>query len=168
MTLCGKKIVMKKTAILTAILLATFLLASCGKEEPVVPQTDDTVTPALPEYAQLILGRWDAVLDKCYESYIEGDYDETTYASDWAVSLSLIFSDQGTLSYSANLGDYEDGWDDSYAIHGDTLVWDVKPYKILTLDEHSLVFQYEHSEQRTTAGGTVITTTVVKRYELTR
>ena len=150
------------------LLIGALLLASCGKEEPTVPQTGDTLTPAQPDYTKLILGSWDAALDKCYESYIEGDYDETTYASDWANRLTLTFSDQGTLTYSADMGGYSDTWDDCYTIHGDTLVWDVKPYHILTLDEHTLTIQYKHSEQRTTSGGTTFTTTVIKRYELTR
>lgn len=161
---------MKKHNIILALtfLFGAVLLASCGKEEPVAPQMDDTLTPALPDYSELILGSWDAVLDKCYESYIEGDYDETTYVSEWANQLTLTFSDQGALTYSADRGGYSDTWDDRYTIHGDTLVWDVKPYQILTLDSHNLIIQYKHSEQRTTSGGATFTTTVVKRYELTR
>lgn len=161
---------MKKVHILFALslLLGAIALTSCQREEPITPQEEDTTTPALPDYAELILGRWDAVLDKCYDTYIEGDYDETTHASDWATALSLTFSDQGVISYSATVGGYDDSWDDTYSVHNDTLVWDIRPYKILTLDEHSLIFQFEHSEQRTTSGGAVITATVIKHYELAR
>ena len=161
---------MKKVHILLALslLLGAIALSSCQREEPITPQAEDTTTPALTNYSELILGSWDAVLDKCYESYIEGDHDETTYVSEWANQLTLSFSDQGTLTYSADMGDYSDTWDDRYSIHSDTLVWDVKPYQILTLDEHNLIIQYKHSEQRTTSGGATFTSTVVKRYELTK
>lgn len=167
---------MKKTIYpLASILLMILLgLASCTKEPTPLPdQPADTNSnnDTIPNinYPEDILGQWNAVLNNCYESYTEGDgYNETTYASDWASSLALTFKPDGKLTYAAIVGGVEDTWDDTYSISHDTLFWDTRPYKILTLNEHQLVFQFSKDNERTTSGGDILTTNVTKHYELTR
>lgn len=155
--------------------LALFALAAtaCTKEEqPVQPTPNDTTdtTPdnPVPDYSTLIMGRWNAVLDCSYERYTEDDYNETTFVSDWATALSLTFKDDGYLTYSAIVSGFEDSWDDLYRIQSDTLVWDTKPYKILTINDNQLVMEYRITEDRTTSGGTTYTTTLTKHWEFNR
>lgn len=167
---------MKKTIYpLASILLMILLgLASCTKEPTPLPdQPADTNSnnDTIPNinYTEDILGQWNAVLNRCYEQYTENDdYDETTYVSDWASALSLNFKTDGKLTYSATVGGIEDSWDDTYRIVADTLVWDTRPYKILTLIDNQLVIEFTHEEQRTASGGTILTTTLTKHWELTR
>lgn len=154
---------------LCLLLLASALLFVACKKEPANDHPDPIVPSAsVEDYPQLVLGQWDAVLDQCYESYTEPNYEEITYANEWSSSLSLTFKDNGKVTYCANLFGTEDSWDDSYALHADTLLWDVKPYKIKRLDQNNLVIEWTISEDRTTSGGTTYTTTATKHYELVR
>lgn len=159
----------------TALFVMSLCLISCTEKEPTPGQPADTTenhdtTPDVEiNYAEQILGQWNAVLNRCYEQYTENDdYDETTYVSDWASALSLNFKTDGKLTYSAIVGGIEDSWDDTYRIVADTLVWDTRPYKILTLTDNQLVIEFTHEEQRTASGGTILTTTLTKHWELTR
>lgn len=167
---------MKKTLLTFAALITLGIsITSCTEKEPTPDQPADTTenhdtTPDVEiNYAEQILGQWNAVLNRCYEQYTENDdYDETTYVSDWASALSLNFKTDGNLTYSAIVGGIEDSWDDTYRIVADTLVWDTRPYKILTLTDNQLVIEFTHEEQRTASGGTILTTTLTKHWELTR
>ena len=167
---------MKKTVLTFAALMALGLgLTSCTEKDSVQPTPIDTTdnhdtTPDVEfNYAEQILGQWNAVLDRCYEQYTENDdYNETTYVSDWASRLSLNFKNDGKLTYSATVGGIEDSWDDIYRIVADTLIWDTRPYKILTLTDNQLIIEFTHEEQRTASGGTILTTTLTKHWELSR
>lgn len=167
---------MKKTILTFAALITLGIsITSCTEKDPTPDQPTDTTenhdtTPDVEiNYAEQILGQWNAVLNRCYEQYTENDdYDETTYVSDWASALSLNFKTDGKLTYSAIVGGIEDSWDDTYRIVADTLVWDTRPYKILTLTDNQLVIEFTHEEQRTASGGTILTTTLTKHWELTR
>lgn len=167
---------MKKTILTFAALITLGIsITSCTEKDPTPDQPADTTenhdtTPDVEiNYAEQILGQWNAVLNRCYEQYTENDdYDETTYVSDWASALSLNFKTDGKLTYSAIVGGIEDSWDDTYRIVADTLVWDTRPYKILTLTDNQLVIEFTHEEQRTASGGTILTTTLTKHWELTR
>lgn len=167
---------MKKTLLTFAALITLGIsITSCTEKEPTPGQPADTTenhdtTPDVEiNYAEQILGQWNSVLNRCYEQYTENDdYDETTYVSDWASALSLNFKTDGKLTYSAIVGGIEDSWDDTYRIVADTLVWDTRPYKILTLTDNQLVIEFTHEEQRTASGGTILTTTLTKHWELTR
>lgn len=168
---------MNKTILFLSAILLTLSLASCSEKEPLPEQPIDTTSstndtlPSQPEidYAQAILGHWNAQLSQCYERYTENNtYEEITYASEWATDLSLTFKTDGLLTYSATVGGYPDSWDDAYTVQSDTLFWDAKPYKILILDSTHLVFEFSHDEQRTTSGGSTITTNVTKHWELAR
>lgn len=167
---------MKKTIYpLASILLMILLgLASCTKEPTPLPDqpadtnsNNDTI-PSI-NYPEDILGQWNAVLDNCYESYTEGDdYDETTYVSDWASALSLTFKTDGYLTYSATVSGVEDSWDDAYSITADTLIWDTRKFKILTISDSQLIFENNVEGTRTTSGGTTYTTKVIKHWEFQR
>lgn len=167
---------MKKTLLTFAALITLGIsITSCTEKDPTPSQPADTTenhdtTPDVEiNYAEQILGQWNAVLNRCYEQYTENDdYDETTYVSDWASALSLNFKTDGKLTYSAIVGGIEDSWDDTYRIVADTLIWDTRPYKILTLTDNQLIIEFTHEEQRTASGGTILTTTLTKHWELTR
>lgn len=163
---------MKKHILAIALAALAIGFTSCTEKEPLPDQpTDTTENPGTPDvnYAEAILGQWNAVLDRCYESYIENDdYDETTYASDWASALSLTFKTDGYLTYSATVSGVKDSWDDAYSITADTLIWDTRKFKILTISDSQLIFENNVEGTRTTSGGTTYTTKVIKHWEFQR
>lgn len=120
-------------------------------------------------YSELIVGTWNVLTDKSYELYTESDgYEEMTYISQWASSLTLTFTADGKLEYSAMLGEINDAWTDNYTLEGDTVVWEPRKYAIVQLDEDHFVMQSTRSDERTNAGGNTMTSSEVKRYEMER
>lgn len=159
---------MKKKLLCILLFNVCLMMTGCQKEN----QPDNPDNPSAPEetvdYATAVLGAWDVALDRSYESYQEPDYEEITYCSDWASALRLTFNPDGTLGYSATVGGIPDEWEDRYTVHGDTLVWDVKEYKILRLDEHEMVIESKVVKTRTTRGGQTYEVVTTKHYEMSR
>lgn len=152
--------------------LAVLMMAGC-KKDPVRQDGSDTENEPenvnIEDYPEAILGQWDAVLDKCYEAYTEDDgYQEITYANEWSNELALNFKTDGKVTYRAKVSGGIDEWDDTYSVKGDTLVWDVREYKINKLNSKELVIQCDIIETHTTSGGTIRETGLTKHWELKR
>ena len=154
---------------LIIIALSPMMLWSCSKENVVDPDVSDTAYDDNSScYRELILGSWDADLNRSYESYTESGETDIQYFCDWASGLNVTCEKYGRLKYSAIVFGVVDEWYDSYSVHGDTLVWDVRAYEIQKLDSNQLVVESTLSDTRTTAGGTSFVTTVTKHYEFRR
>lgn len=152
--------------------LAVMTMAGCRKDPVGIDRTEpgnEPETVSIEDYPEKILGQWNATLDKCYELYTEDDgYEEGQYANEWASSLSLTFKSDGKVAYLATVGGVEDGWDDTYSVEADTLIWDKFHYKISKMTSKELVIHYQITEQHTTSGGGIRETSVTKHWELTR
>lgn len=146
------------------IVLGLVLTTACKKD----PINNDPIHEGT-DYSEMILGTWQAVLDSCYEKYLEDDgYQELTYASEWADSLTLTFRNNDTLTYYAIVHGYPDEWNDTYSVQADTLIWDKYHYKISKLTTKELIIHYQITEQHTTSGGGIRETSVTKHWKLTR
>lgn len=159
---------MKNTFRLFLLLTLSLSLFSCQKEpESHTPDNNSAITVA--DYPQAILGAWSAVVENSYELYTESDgYQEMTYVSQWATELTLTFDEEGLLHYSACVFGVMDEWNDTYSVHGDTLRWDVKDYKILSLTKDELIIEHSVTDRYNNAGGDPVETTATKHYELKR
>lgn len=149
----------KPFALAALLIWGSSLLCSCndkpGKEDEPI------------DYATMIIGTWDVVLDQSYESYTEAGTTDIEYMDNWAEAVTLSFDTNNTLTYLAMIG-VEDTWQDTYSIHGDTLFWDVKPYVISHMDNSRMVMEYSKTRTFLNAGGNEVTTNVTKHYEMTR
>lgn len=156
-------------AMMTAV-AAVLMFASCGKEPVEEPTSQPSTGAYVPEdYAEYMMGPWEVVLDSSYTRYAESDgYEELTYCQEWASRMVLTIKADGKLNYMAVVGGVEDSWDDVCSIQGDTLVWDVRSYGIKATSESRCEIESTITENRTTAGGTVYTTSETKHYTLHR
>lgn len=144
--------------IFSIIIASLLLMTGCQKTPEDQPKDNAT----------LIQGSWNVILDRSYERYTEPDWVEMTLVSDWAQRLQLDFSADGELRYTSMVGDFEDSWTDRYTVEGDTMTWDVRPYRIVELDDHHLIMESTLTEVRTYANGQQFETTATKHYEMER
>ncbi len=166
---------LKHLFLVTTLTAVACLTTNCKKEieESITPQDSTPVqdtTPTVFNYGDLIIGKWNVVLDKSYESYTEDNdnYEERTLCSSWASQISLSFSENGILHYSATVGGVDDGWDDHYRVKDDTLTWDIRKYALKASDNTHLTMESTITEVRQTAGGTTYTSSATKHYELVK
>ncbi len=152
-----------KRNIITSLLLAmaatsALMMSGCEKPENDEPK----------DYATLVQGKWNVKLDESFECYNEPDWEEKTTMADWAESIQIEFCSDSILKYTSVVGEYEDSWNDRYHVHGDTLTWDTKDYKIYQLDENGMVMESKVIGERTRANGSTYETVLTKHYEMTR